>query len=118
MPHSATAKEIPGGVLVRLSGQFGRASALELHGSLLTRTGSVLVDFSQVHDSDDLGIATLARLIVENGMSRFALRGLRQRQLRLLRYLGLEVDQATGSMRCLGEAGDPLPAAAAAAGAN
>ncbi len=99
-----------GRVVLRFNGDFDRASALDLRETISALDGSLLLDFSQVRDLDDLGLATLARLLTENRLWRFALRGLRRRQLRLLRYLGMEVDEVTGAVRLPGspsEAGRP-----------
>jgi len=112
MPSSIDVVESPRGFLVRLSGDFARANAFELQEIVSSQTGPVAFDFSQVRELDDLGIATLARLLAESGISRFAFRGLRQRQLRLLRYLGLSVDELTGSITYHGGAGGMFHSAA------
>ena len=94
-------KEVSGRSVMRLEGDFDRESALALREELSRAKGDVLIDFSLVHEFEDLGVATLARTLMERVDSRehrrVALRGLRQHQLRLFRYIGVEVDEAVSS---------------------
>lgn len=89
-----------GRVALRFYGDFDRQSAVELRDRVASlQQGEVLLDFSHVHHFDDLGVATLARLLVENKSRRFALRGLCRHQLRLFHYIGIEYDAVTGTAR-------------------
>jgi anti-anti-sigma regulatory factor len=77
---------------IRLSGSFDRSHALELREWLGHEDADqVVLDFSLVRDFTDLGVATLA-----NGLTRMErlplLRGLRQHQLRIFRYCGVDVE--------------------------
>lgn len=50
---------------------------------------SVSLDLSKVREFQDPGVAVLAEALAGPGASRVAVRGLRQHQLRMLRYLGV-----------------------------
>ena len=92
-------KEASGRSVMRLEGDFDRESALALRGELSRAKGDVLLDFSQVQVFEDLGVATLARTLIEEGEGKehrhVALRGLRHHQLRLFRYIGVDIGQMT-----------------------
>ncbi len=77
--------------VIRVSGTFDRASAVELAHRLEDERGDELVvDFSHVREFADLGVATLAHGLA--GAARpLQLRGLRQHQVRIFRYFGLDV---------------------------
>ncbi len=78
--------------VIRVAGVFDRASAFELRDRLDREPSSDLVlDFSLVREFADLGVATLARGLAGRDQ-RLHLRGLRQHQLRMFRYFGLDVD--------------------------
>ncbi len=81
-----------GRTVMRVGGAFDRDCALELRDELQRTEGDLLLDFSQVQDFDDLGVATLARVLIEIPDRRIGVRGLRQHQLRLFRYIGIDVD--------------------------
>ncbi len=78
--------------VIRVAGVFDRASAFELRDRL-EREGSrdLVLDFSLVREFADLGVATLAHGLA-GADRRLHLRGLRQHQLRIFRYFGLDVD--------------------------
>ena len=81
-----------GRTVLRVSGVFDFDSARELHTRLAGEPGDDLVlDFSHVREFADLGVAALARGLA-GGERRISLRGLRQHQLRIFRYFGLDVD--------------------------
>lgn len=50
--------------------------------------GDIRIDLSQVREFDDFGVALLVRELA--GRDRTSVSGLRQHQLRVLRYLGLD----------------------------
>jgi anti-anti-sigma regulatory factor len=77
--------------VLRLHGEFDRASAWALRERLERESASdVVVDFSLVRSFSDLAVAVLAHG-VQLSSARIALRGLRQHQLRIFRYCGVEV---------------------------
>ncbi len=78
--------------ILRVTGVFDRASAFELRDRVEHEpAGDLVLDFSQVREFADLGVATLA-----NGLAtperRLRLRGLRQHQLRMFRYFGVDLE--------------------------
>ncbi len=81
-----------GRLVLRLAGSFDRASALQILDRLRNEIeDEVVLDFSLIRDFDDRGIATLVRAILEM-RNRIGVRGLRQHQQRMLRYIGVDVD--------------------------
>jgi anti-anti-sigma regulatory factor len=79
-------------VLRVAGGSFDRASAFALRDALRRVSCEDLVlDFTQVRDFADLGVATLAHGILGEER-RMRLRGLRQHQLRIFRYFGVDVE--------------------------
>ncbi len=98
MTGCTVVEEADGGrVVLRFAGDFHRESALELRMQVAALKGALLLDFSQVRDFDDLGVATLARVLCENQARHFALRGLSHHQLRMFHYMGVEVEEGTGA---------------------
>jgi anti-anti-sigma regulatory factor len=86
-------RESEGGrTVIRLSGVFDRTSAAELAERLEAERGAeVVLDFSLVREFADLGVAALAHELA-GGDRRLLLRGLRQHQLRIFRYFGVDVE--------------------------
>jgi anti-anti-sigma regulatory factor len=81
-----------GRTVIRVSGVFDSASACELSDQLAHEPGAdVVLDFSLVREFADLGVAALARGIADRS-HHFSLRGLRQHQLRIFRYFGVELE--------------------------
>jgi len=76
-------------VIIRMEGVFDAAAAQRLSNALESAHGEeIRVDLSDVREFHDFGIAMLARaLSVRSGI---AVSGLRQHQLRLLRYFGID----------------------------
>jgi anti-anti-sigma regulatory factor len=93
MPGCTVVREArEGWVVLKVSGMFDGASAWELRDALSGERGrDVVVDFSQVREFYDLGVSVLAQGLRREGRHLF-IRGLRQHQLRMFRYLGVEVD--------------------------
>jgi anti-anti-sigma regulatory factor len=80
-------------LVVEVDGVFDRAAATRI-GRLLSgahRASSIQVDLSRVTQFEDLGLATLAEALRSPGSDRLSLIGLRHHQVRVLRYLGVEV---------------------------
>jgi anti-anti-sigma regulatory factor len=95
MPGSCTfVREVEGGrAVIRLSGVFDRGSASELAERLVAEPADeVVLDFSLVRDFADLGVALLAHDLAGGGERRLLMRGLRQHQLRIFRYFGVDVE--------------------------
>jgi STAS domain len=86
-------KELEDGrTVIRVSGDFDSQSACELSDRLAREaTDDVVLDFSLVREFADLGVAALARGLADNPRG-LSLRGLRQHQLRIFRYFGVDVD--------------------------
>ena len=90
---------VDGRAVIRVAGVFDRASAFELRDRLERETAiDVVLDFSLVREFADLGVATLAHGLA-GADRRLHLRGLRQHQLRIFRYFGLDVDALQGDGR-------------------
>ena len=92
MPGCSIQTETEGDrTVIRVAGVFDRASAFELRDRLEHEASQDLVlDFSLVREFADLGVATLAHGLA-GADRRLHLRGLRQHQLRIFRYFGVEV---------------------------
>ena len=88
-----------GRAVIRIAGVFDRASAFELRDRLEREPAlDVVLDFSLVREFADLGVATLAHGLA-GADRRLHMRGLRQHQLRIFRYFGLDVDALYGDGR-------------------
>ncbi len=80
-------------VTLRVTGELDRNGAWSLRELLQEEkdTRDLTLDFSLVRDFSDIAVAVLARALSElSGPCQ--LRGLRQHQLRIFRYCGVEVD--------------------------
>ena len=100
MPGCSIQSETEDGrTVIRVVGVFDRASAFELRDRLERESSRELVlDFSLVREFADLGVATLAHGLA-GADRRLHMRGLRQHQLRIFRYFGLDVDALYGDGR-------------------
>lgn len=79
---------------IECEGVFDLQAALGLEEtlSLVREGGQVVVDLTRVREFHDAGLAVLARTIQRAGATHdLDVRGLRDRHLRLLRYLGVEL---------------------------
>ena len=102
MPGCSIQRETDGArTVIRVAGVFDRASAFELRARLVHEVaGERVLDFSLVREFADLGVATLAHGLA-GADRRLHLRGLRQHQLRIFRYFGLDVDAPYGDGRAV-----------------
>lgn len=77
-------------VQLSVAGQFDLAAALRVARALTDAPEEMMVriDLTSVSQFDDSGLALLGRAL--SGHRRAEVRGLRQHQVRLLRYLGVE----------------------------
>jgi anti-anti-sigma regulatory factor len=81
-----------GRTVIRVSGTFDSASACELSDRLAREPGDdVVLDFSLVREFADLGVAALARGLADRSQ-HLSLRGLRQHQVRIFRYFGVDLE--------------------------
>jgi STAS domain len=82
---------IPTRLTIRIEGVFDVPAARRVCELLDAAPDdkSVSLDLSKVREFQDPGVAVLAEALVAPGASRVAVRGLRQHQLRMLRYHGV-----------------------------
>ncbi len=80
-----------GTLLIRLEGTFDEKAAREVLArvSAAPPTSEIYVDLARVRDFHDHGVALLAEAIGK-AHRRVSVRGLRQHQYRMLRYLGVD----------------------------
>jgi anti-anti-sigma regulatory factor len=96
MPACTLGREVDGSTAIfRISGRFDGACAWDL-ASRLERDAlsELVVDFSQVDQFVDYGIAVLASAIMSLPQKRIRLQDLRQHQERLFRYFGVDPQAA------------------------
>ena len=81
-------------VVIRLDGIFDAVAAWGVRGRIgkLPPDQKVVLDFSQVREFYDLGVAVMASGLAELEGPHVAVRGLRQHQHRMFRYFGIDVD--------------------------
>lgn len=79
-----------GGLVIRMDGSFDIDSVQAIRGHIenLPVDAEVYVDLSRVRDFHDRAVAMLADVLSRAG-ARVFVRGLRQHQYRMLRYLGV-----------------------------
>ncbi len=85
----------PGGdVLIQLEGTFDAVAAWGVRRRLgaLPSDANVVLDFSQVREFYDLGIAVMASSFTQREGPHVAVRGLCQHQHRILRYFGVDLE--------------------------
>lgn len=92
-----------GVVTLHVSGVVDGAMARRLQVALDREQHPVVVDFSRVRDFYDFAVALLAHRLSSQSGSRVIMTGLREHQLRMFRYFG--VDPAVGAR---GAEGAPL----------
>jgi STAS domain len=95
MPACTPEREVDGSTaFYRISGRFDGACAWDLAGRLEQEPLQDLkVDFSQVTEFVDYGIAVLASAIVSSE-KQISLQGLRQHQERVFKYFGIDPEDA------------------------
>lgn len=85
-----------GQVSFAIRGDFDSGAAQLVRERILTLAGRTraVVDLSHVMSVQDSALAILAQVIRKIGSSRIAIRGLGDHQRRILRYMGVELNQA------------------------
>jgi anti-anti-sigma regulatory factor len=87
--------------VLRLLGTFDGDAAHRLLALIHEESEhDIVIDVALVRGFDEVGVATLARLVESSSDRRIALRGLSAHQLRVLRYLGAGLSE-------VGAAGGP-----------
>ncbi len=86
---------MPDDSLIHVSGAFDGVAARRLEATLaLAEPGAaVRVDLTKVREFHDFGIAVLAQALTRC-KARVTLLGLRQHQIRVLRYFGIDTEPA------------------------
>jgi hypothetical protein len=87
-------REVLGSIaLYRIAGRFEGSCAFEL-ASRIERDAlsALIIDFSQVNDFVDYGVAALANSLLGLPRKSVELRGLRTHQERLFRYFGIDFE--------------------------
>jgi hypothetical protein len=99
------------GLTIRIEGVFDVPAARRVRELLdaAPETDTVSVDLSHVREFLDPGVAVLAEALSGPAASRVAVRGLRQHQIRMLRYLGVALG-ALGAPESRAVS-DPIPSA-------
>src|SRR5919201_4589190 len=90
----------PGGeILIELEGTFDAVAAWNLRKRLaaLPPDASVVLDFRDVREFYDLGVAVMASTLAQREGPHVVVRGLCQHQHRLLRYFGVDLDARRGA---------------------
>jgi len=78
----------------RITGKFESSCSWDLARRIAQEPlGAIALDFSQVGDFVDYGIAVLSSALLELPQKSVRLQGLRQHQLRLFKYFGVEPAQ-------------------------
>ena len=78
----------------RVAGKFEGACAFSLAQRIeVEPLGELILDFSQCDEFVDYGIAVLASALLSVPGKRVHLEGLRQHQLRLFKYFGVDADE-------------------------
>jgi anti-anti-sigma regulatory factor len=83
-----------GEVVIRIDGRFDAKDASRLSGWLVEvpRDDALVLDFTQVRECEDFGLAQLASDLASRG--HLLVRGLTRHQERMLRYLGVDLERA------------------------
>jgi hypothetical protein len=95
MPACSVKREVVGTTShYRIDGRFEGACAWDLARRLDHEDlPEVILDFARVNDFVDYGVAVLAGALLSLKAKRVRLTGLRQHQLRLFRYFGVDADE-------------------------
>ena len=91
MPGCNIEREVVGSIArYTVAGRFEGACAWDLAGRIEHEVlGEITLDFSQCNDFVDYGIAVLSSALLSIPGKRVHLDGMRQHQLRLLKYFGV-----------------------------
>jgi hypothetical protein len=110
-------REVTGSTaLYRIAGKFEGSCAFELAGRIeKDPLGEIVLDFSQVGDFVDYGIAVLANSLLGLPRKTFEFRGLRQHQARLFKYFGVNAEPVHHEIELAPALEDALNPAAAKA---
>ena len=94
MPGCSVEREIIGSTATyRVAGKFEGACAWDLASRIQGEVlGELALDFSQCREFVDYSVAVLANALLSVPGKRVHLQGLRQHQLRLLKYFGVDPD--------------------------
>ena len=92
MPGCCIEREVIGSTAhYRVAGKFEGACAWDLAGRIGQEPlGELVLDFSQCGEFVDYGIAVLSSALLEAGRKIVHLQGVRQHQLRLFKYFGVD----------------------------
>jgi anti-anti-sigma regulatory factor len=92
MPSRTLEREVNGSTaFFRICGKFDGACAWELAGRLEREAlQEVVVDFSQVSEFVDYGIAVITSALISSSPRQVQLQGLRRHQERLFKYFGVD----------------------------
>ncbi len=94
MPGCTLEREILGGTArYAITGRFDGACAWELARRIESEPlAELALDFSQCADFVDYGVAVVANAVLAAPQKRVQLRGLRDHQVRLFKYFGVDAD--------------------------
>lgn len=94
MPGCCVEREVLGSTAwYRVTGKFEASCAFDLSRQLEKETlAEVVLDFSRTSDFVDYGVAVMSSALLSMPHRAIHLRGLRQHQLRLFKYFGVEPD--------------------------
>ena len=97
-------RKTAGQIVIRLEGAFDAIAAWSVFGRLeqLPSEANIVLDFSQVRDCFDLGVAVIASTLASLRGPRVQIRGLRRHQRRIFRHFGTGV----GALRGVDASGD------------
>lgn len=111
MPGCSVERKVIGSTATyRVAGRFEGACAWDLASRIEGEPlGELALDFSQCGEFVDFGVAVLASALLSVPGKRVHLQGLRQHQLRLFKYFGVDPDALLDRA---GEPAAPAPAVA------
>jgi anti-anti-sigma regulatory factor len=87
-----------GEVVIRIDGTFDAKAAHRLAGWLVEvpSAAPLVLDFSQVRDCEDFGLAAVAKDLAAR--EQLVVRGLTRHHERMLKYFGLDLVHAAGAL--------------------
>jgi hypothetical protein len=104
-------REVNGSTAVyRVRGKFESSCAWDLSRRIAHEPlHDLSVDFAQVNDFVDYGIAVLSSCLIESSHKNVRLLGLRQHQVRLFKYFGVEPERISETAEAAPKAGPTAP---------